>query len=215
MAMREQGIWIAAAAAGAALVCVVALLLFGGAGAPPGAAVRLIAGVPVGVEDSPAGALAAADNYVALASQSIEQNPGVFAALVAQAFTASSRAGVLAQARAIRRGDVRNMNSYEEGGLAVALLAARRLDSYTPASARVSSWLGGIVWGPRLSPRQTWNLIETVLRWQAGRWQVASMDTSTTPAPVPAVVYVDGANDQAGAFARLDGMSAPFYGTAE
>jgi hypothetical protein len=213
--MREQAISIAAAAGSAALLCVLALLLLGGGGTPPAPAVRVIGGVPVGVEDSPAGALAAADNYVALASQWIEQNPGVFAALVAQAFTASSRGGVLAQARAIRRVDVANMKSYEEGGRAVAILAARRLDSYTPTSARVTSWLGGIVWGPRLSPRQTWNLIETTLRWQAGRWRVVSMDTSTTPAPVPAVVYVNGGNDQAAAFARLDGMSAPFYGRAE
>lgn len=213
--MREQAISIAAAAGSAAVVCVVALLLLGGGGARPAPAVRVIGGVPVGVEDSPAGALAAADNYVALASQWIEQNPGVFAALVAQAFTASSRAGVLAQARAIRRVDVTNMKSYEEGGRAVAILAARRLDAYTPTSARVTSWLGGIVWGPRLSPRQTWNLIETTLRWQAGRWRVVAMDTSATPAPVPAIVYVDGGNDQAQAFARLDGMSAPFYGTAE
>jgi len=167
------------------------------------------------VARTPAGALAAADNYVALASQSIEQDPGLFAALVAQAYAPQARARVLAQARQIRTVDVTNINNYEEGGRGVAIVAARRLDGYSRSGARVSSWLAGFVWGPRLSPRQTWNLIETTLRWQSGRWLVVSMDTSSTPAPVPAIVYVNGPNDRAAAFARLQGMSAPFYGAAE
>ncbi len=60
---------------------------------------KLIGGVPVGVQDTPAGALAAADNYLALASQSIEQDPAVFAALVAQATPPQARGRTLAEAQ--------------------------------------------------------------------------------------------------------------------
>jgi hypothetical protein len=204
--------WLAAAG----LLAVAAVLLGFARGGGNGAAagpVKLIGGVPVGVQDTPAGALAAADNYVALASQSLEQDPAVFAALVAQAYAPQARGRALAEAQRIRAGDTQNTANYREGGRGIAVIAARRLDSYTPQQATITSWLGGFVWGPHLPPRQTWNLIDTTLRWQAGRWLVLSSDTDTTPAPVPSIVYVDGANDQAAAFARLAGMTAPFYGT--
>jgi hypothetical protein len=195
----------------------VALLVSGGGGgggsSVPGA-VRLIDGVPVGVEHSPAGALAAADNYVALASQSVEQDPSLFEALVAQAYAPEVRDRTLAQARRLLTGDAQNMGNYAQGGHGIAVIAARRLDAYTPESATVTSWLAGFVWGPRLAPRQTWNLIDTTLRWRQGRWLVLSSNTDATPAPVPAIVYVNGPNDRAPAFARLQGMTAPFYGAA-
>ena len=66
------------------------------------------------------------------------------------------------------------MRNYAQGGRAVAVIAARRLDRYTPGRATVTSWLGGFVWGPALSPRQSWNLVDTTLRWQSGRWLVVS-----------------------------------------
>jgi hypothetical protein len=105
------------------------------------------------------------------------------------------------------------MNNYGEGGRGLALVAARRLDSYTPSSATVTSWLAGFVWGPHLPPRQSWNLVDTTLTWSSGRWLVASSQTDPTPAPVPAIVYVEGRNDSAAAFSRLAGMTAPFYGS--
>jgi hypothetical protein len=202
-----------AAASAVALLAAVLLNVARGRGSGGGGPVRLVGDVPVGVQDTPAGALAAGDNYVALASQSIEQDPAVFAALVAQAYAPQARGRTLAEAQRIRSGDTQNMTNYREGGRGIAVIAARRLDSYTPDQATITSWLGGFVWGPHLAPRQTWNLIDTTLRWQQGRWLVLSSDTDTTPAPVPSIVYVDGANDQAAAFARLSGMSAPFYGT--
>jgi hypothetical protein len=220
--MREQGFSWPAAIAGALTVTVLllALLLAGvlefrdSGHASPTEAIRLADGVPVGVKDTPAGALAAADNYLAVASQSIEQDPLVFSALVAQAYAPQARPGTLAQAQKVRAGDAQNMANYRDGGRGIAVIAARRLDSYTPASATVTSWLGGFVWGPQLSPRQTWNLVDTTLDWQAGRWLVLSSDTDPTPAPVPSIVYVDGPNDRAPAFDRLAAMTAPFYGTA-
>jgi hypothetical protein len=165
------------------------------------------------VADTRAGALAAADNYLALASQSVEQDPAVFAALVAQAYVPAVRGRTLAQAQQLRGADRQNMTNYLQGGHGIAVIAARRLDSYTPQAAIVTSWLGGFVWGPGLSPRQSWNLVDTTLRWQAGRWLVLSSNSDPTPAPVPSVVYVNGANDQSPAFGRLAGMSAPFYGS--
>jgi hypothetical protein len=177
------------------------------------AAVAMIHGIAVGVQDTPAGALAAADNYVALASQTVEQDPGEFAELVATVYTPAARSGTLAQAARARVADVADMRNYAQGGRAVAVIAARRLDLYTPARASVTSWLGGFVWGPRLSPRQSWNLVDTTLSWQQGRWLVASMNTGRTPAPVPSVVFVEGQNNSSAAFdARLAGMTAPFYG---
>ena len=49
----------------------------------------------------------------------------------------------------------------------VAVIGARRLDRYTPDRATVTTWLGGFVWGPGVAPRQSWNLVETTLAWQA------------------------------------------------
>ncbi len=215
--MRDRGLSttaVLAVAACLAFVLMLALVLGRGHDAGPTAAVELVDGVPVGVQHTPASALAAADNYVALASQSIEQDPPMFNALVAQVYASGARARTLAQAQRIRTADVQNMNNYEEGGRAVAIIAARRLDRYTQTGAQVTSWLGGFVWGPHLAPRQTWNLVDTTLRWQDGRWLVEASNTEATPAPAPSIVYVDGANNQAPAFARLHGMSAPFYGAA-
>ena len=204
---------IAAASVLALLAAVLLGVARGGGNSAADGPLKLVGGVPVGVLDTPAGALAAADNYVALASQSIEQNPAAFAALVAQAYAPQVRGHTLAEAERIRTSDTQNMTNYREGGRGIAVIAARRLDSYTPQHATITSWLGGFVWGPHLPPRQTWNLIDTTMRWQWGRWLVLSSDTDTTPAPAPSIVYVDGDNDQPAAFARLAGMSAPFYGT--
>jgi hypothetical protein len=177
------------------------------------AAIAMIHGIAVGVQDTPAGALAAADNYVAIASQTVEQNPGEFAELVATVYAPAARTSTLAQAARARAADVADMRNYAQGGRAVAVIAARRLDRYTPARASVTSWLGGFAWGPGVSPRQSWNLVDTTLSWQHGRWLVASMNTERTPAPVPSVVFVDGQNNSSAAFdARLAGMTAPFYG---
>jgi len=93
-----------------------------------------------------AGALAAADNYVAIASQTVEQDPGEFAELVATVYTPAARTSTLAQATRVRAADGADMRNYAQGGRAVAVIAARRLDRYTPARARVTSWLGGFVW---------------------------------------------------------------------
>lgn len=216
-ATRARPITLALLAAALLLVIVLAaaLLFRAGGGSRAGVqAVELVGGVPVGVQDTRAGALAAADDYVALSSQSVEQDPSLFAALVAEVYAPEIRERTLAQAAQIRAADTQNMSNYQQGGRGIAVIAARRLDAYTPQTAAVTSWLAGFVWGPRLSPRQSWNLIDTKLRWQSGRWLVTSSETDPTPAPVPAIVYVNAGNDRSQAFDRLAGMTAPFYGTA-
>jgi hypothetical protein len=183
----------------------------GGTGAPP-VAIELRDRIPVGVQRSRAGALAAADNYLAESSQTLEQEPAAFARLVAQIYEPSARAQTLAQAQALRSADLSDMATYGEGGRGIAVVAARRLDSYSPNSATVTSWLAGFLWGPRVAARQSWNLVDTTLAWRFGRWLVVSCQVDAAPAPVPAIVYARGADDSAGAFARLAGMTAPFYG---
>ena len=177
------------------------------------AAIELEGGVPVGVKRTPAGALAAADNYLADSAQTLEQDPSAFGELVARVYAGSARAETLAAAQQLRLGDPAGMTNYSEGGRGLAVVAARRLDHYTPSSASVTSWLGGFVWGPRVSPRQSWSLVDTTLVWRSGRWLVVSSQTDPTPAPVPAIVYVDGHNDSLAAFSELAGMTAPFYGS--
>jgi len=220
--MRERRVSPTAVLAGvvAILTLLLAMLLAdllarggGESGAVPGA-IALADRIPVGVVRSPAGALAAADNYLALASQSIEQAPQTFAELVAQVYAAPLRTQTLAQAERLRVSDTQNMANYQQGGRAIAVIAARRLDSYSSNLATVTTWLGGFTWGPDLAPRQSWSLVDTTLRWQGGRWLVVSCDTDSTPAPVPSIVYVTAGNDRSPAFARLAGMSTPSYGAA-
>ena len=52
--------------------------------------------------------------------------------------------------------------------------------------------LGGVLWGPTVSPRQTWNLVDTMLVWQDGQWLIVRCVNESTPAPVPQVVYDNG-----------------------
>jgi hypothetical protein len=104
------------------------------------------------------------------------------------------------------------MRAYAAGARALAVVGARRLDSYSATRATITTWLAGFVWGPTLPPEQTWNLIDTTLIWQNGRWLLGSVHVDAAPAPVPSIVYVEHNNNQAAAFNALNGMTAPFYG---
>jgi hypothetical protein len=218
--MRQRRISRIAVAGGGAVAAVAALALVFlprphshvGRQADNSGLVEVIDGVPVGVEHSRAGVLAAADDYVAVSSQTLEQDPRVFAALVSEAYAPQLRSRVLGEAQEIRASDTQNMANYAQGGRGLASVVAQRLDSYSPTTAAVTSWLGGIVWGPHLTPRQTWSLIDTTLAWSGGRWVILDSHLDATPAPVPAIVYVQAGSDASVAFARLDGMSSPLSG---
>ena len=184
--------------------------LSGGTGA-----IRTIGGVPVGVQRSRAGALAAADNYVAMASETVLQDPERFEALVREAFAAREATEARADAERDRARAPKAVENYAEGGRALAIVGARRLDSYDGTSAEVTAWAGGFVWGPQRKPSQRWFLSETTLTWDGDRWRVSDMEEATRPAPAPNIVsYKNEDALKAATFDReLRAMSAPTYGT--
>ncbi len=96
-----------------------------------------------------AGALAAADEYLVASRRSrSSRTRRCSRRWCARSTRPGSATGTLAKAGRLRAGDTQNMSNYREGGRGIAVVAARRLDTYTPARATVRSWLGGLVWGP-------------------------------------------------------------------
>jgi hypothetical protein len=187
---------IAAAAAG---------LIAGGtadSSAVAGAPIKEIEGVPVGVLHSRGGAVAAADDYVLVDQQTIEQDPTRLASLVRQNFAHPIQAEVLAQAQTARAQDPRGMALWASAGRSASLIGAHRLDAYDGRTAEVTSWVGTIYWGPGQPPKQAWDLARTWLRWAGGRWLVTSIRTRLPiPGPVPASTpQADAADDNAGVF---------------
>ena len=141
-----------ATAAAAILLLLGVGVLLGRLSAPSSSAatqpIRMQNGIPVGVQDTPVGALAAADNYLALSSQTLEQDPPAFAAIVNTVYLPRVRASTLAQAAALRTADPASMSNYRAGGHAIAVVGARRLDDYSRRTATITTWLEGIEWGP-------------------------------------------------------------------
>jgi len=173
-------------------------------------AVRLEHGVPVGILDTAAGAVAAADNYVAaeddalLSSNQIrgvvntEWAPRERAVELAQPFLAAALAGTPATL---------------DGLKLTAAVAADKLQAYSPQSAQVSVWSEITIWSSTVAPTQRWTLDTVTLAWDSGRWLVTSRSTapdSSTPVPV----WTSGdMRDRASATfdTRLADMSAPYY----
>lgn len=185
-----------------------------GADGAHSSAVEIVNGVPVGVEHSRAGALAAADNYVAVGSETVLQDPARYARLVRETYAPSYQPVALREARAARAETTNLAAQYAAGRKGLALVAARRLDSYAGDQARVTTWTAGISWGPGRAAGQRWFLTETALRWTGDRWRVERIDESRRAAPTPGVVrYSDKAALNRDVFDReLDGMTAPSYG---
>lgn len=167
--------------------------------------IRLDAGVPVGVLHTPAGALAAADNYVSAGiTDSLDQRAlRTFAdTLVAPA---KRRSLLTASQRLAQSGP-------PHGTRAVGLVVAHALRRYAGDRARVTTWQVGSYWGPGLQPSQYWALADLSLRWADGRWQIASLD-ERLPGPVPPRIAAPPAARKVSVWNRaLAGMSAPYYG---
>jgi hypothetical protein len=74
--------------------------------------------------------------------------------------------------------------------------------------------VGGVTWGSDEPKQQSWNLIETTLRWDGQRWLVAKLTGASRPAPTPRIVGFETTESRtSAAFEReLRGMSAPVYG---
>jgi hypothetical protein len=218
--------WPLIAALAAALLLIGAAWAAGRASAPntpnsdpandSSSAIRTINGVPVGVQQSRTGALAAADNYVARVTETVVQDPRAYVRLVRSVWVPTAQEAALEEGTRARARSADAIENYAVGGRALALVAARRLDTYDGNRAEVTTWTAGFSWGPRERPGQRWFLTETSLRWDGQRWRVEKMDEAKRPAPAPARVgYDDQVSLKSETFDReLRGMTAPTYGDA-
>jgi hypothetical protein len=173
--------------------------------------IRLVDGVPVGVIDTPVGAIAAAENYLAseddalLSSDEIRRvvdtvwAPGERGVELAQPFPAAALAGKAATFPGLRL---------------AAAVAGAKLESYAPQSAQVLVWHEITVWSASVAPTQRWSLDTVTLVWDGGRWLVASRAAAPdSETPVPAWTSGTRQDGTSEAFdTRLAGMSAPYYG---
>jgi hypothetical protein len=133
-------------------------------------ATRTIGGVPVGIQRSRAGALAAADNYVARVTETIVQDPAAYGRLVRAVWAPEGQDGALQEGETSRQRSTAAVENYAAGGRGLAIVAARRLDTYDGTRAEVTTWTAGFNWGPRQRPGQRWFLTETTLRsWRRSR----------------------------------------------
>jgi hypothetical protein len=202
------------------VVAIAALLIAAGAsalgyGPAPKAArpnpIRLEHGVPIGVLDTPAGALAAADNYVASEDDAL-LSPGELRQVVDTVWAPAERAVELAQP--FPAAALAGKPATFAGLRLTAAVAADKLEAYTPQSAEIGVWDEITIWSPTVAPTQRWTLDTVTLVWDAGGWLVASRSAAPdSGTPVPEWTS-GGAQDRTSeAFdARLAGMSAPCYG---
>lgn len=167
---------------------------------------RVENGIPIGVLHTPAGALSAADNYVAT---------GITAGLDPRALEAFAKALLIPAARPVLIAASERLaqgSSPPAGTSAIGTVVAHALRSYVGDAAEVSTWELGSYWGAGLVPTQYWALADLSLRWSDGRWQVVSVQ-ERLPGPVPARVSgAQAARTSASWNQALTGMSAPFYG---
>jgi len=117
-------------------------------------AIRLVAGVPVGVKHSRTGALAAADNYVARAAETIVQDPAAFTRLVRHAWQPAGQEKALADGRNSRKQASDAVANYAAGGRGLSVIAARKLETYDDTRATVLAWGAGFIWGPEKRPTE-------------------------------------------------------------
>jgi hypothetical protein len=168
--------------------------------------IRLKNGIPVGVSHTPAGAVAAADNYVA-AGITASLDPRALRAFANALLAVRARQGFMAASERLAEG-----SSPPAGTSAIATVVAHALRSYGGDTAEVSTWELGSYWGAGLAPTQYWALADLSLRWSDRRWRVVSVQ-ERLPGPVPARVTSDRAARTSAIWDQaLTGMSAPYYG---
>jgi hypothetical protein len=214
MGSRHARRWIGLALVAAALATA-GFLAGRGADVTSPDPIQTHGGVPVGVEHSRGGAVAAADSYLATEQAAVERDPATFAALVSADYAKGLRAGALAAAEQDRRLDPRGMALWASGGRSFTVIGAHRLDWYRGEEAQVTAWAAQIFWGAGEPPAQAWSLARITLQWSDGRWRVTVM--STLPAAIPAPASLPQAapsDDSASTFAReLAGFSPVSYGS--
>jgi hypothetical protein len=170
-------------------------------------------GVPVGVQGTPGGAVAAADNYVATEDRDLlsvrqlrtlveaDWAPSARSVELAQPYPAAALTGKLATFAGLH---------------VVADVAADRLEAYAADSAQVDVWAEVTLWSPAIVPMQRWELDAVSLIWSHGQWLIASRSSSPdAQTPVPSWTSGGPGDRTSSAFdARLAGMSTPYYGAA-
>jgi hypothetical protein len=216
---RVRPVSLIGSVAGTVAVLALAAFMLGHALAPAASSrdpIENASGIPVGVDHSPAGALAAADSYVAASYESVERNPARDAQLIKAIYAPAIRASAISGATAVRARNAAGMRLWARGGRNLSVVGARRLDYYRGDAAQVSTWNVDVFWGPGRPPKQEWVLTQTSLRWSGGRWLVAETETLPVAGPVPALTpQATPSNDSATAFGTdLAGFSAPSYGAA-
>ena len=142
------------------------------------------------------------------------QDPAAYGRLVRAVWVPEGQDGALQEGETSRQRSTAAVENYAAGGRGLAIVAARRLDTYDGTRAEVTTWTAGFNWGPRQRPGQRWFLTETTLRWDGQRWRVERMEEAQRPAPAPARVgYDDAASLKTATFDReLRGMTASTYG---
>jgi hypothetical protein len=171
--------------------------------------------VPVGIDHSPGGAVAAADEYLGTEQATVERDPARFAALVSEDYASGLKVAAIAGAQQHRQRDPRGMTIWARGGESFTVIGAQRLDRYRAESAQITAWAGQVFWGPGQPPCQAWSLGRVTLAWHDDRWEVTGMTTLPSAAPAPAALPQATLADQsAAAFsAQLAGFTAVSYGS--
>jgi hypothetical protein len=167
--------------------------------------------VPVGVQDTPAGAIAAADNYLAAEDRALLSR-SLLRTLVDLDWSPSARAAEFA--RPLPAAALAGKPETFPGLELTAAIAADRLDAYTAGTAQVGVWHEITLWSPTIAPAQRWELDAVSLVWRSGQWQVATrVAAPDAQTPVPSWTGGDQQDRTSAAFdARLAGMSTPYYG---
>jgi hypothetical protein len=168
--------------------------------------IRLDAGVPLGVLETHAGALAAGAEYLASARRTVLTDPAAFGALLARAWTPGARTSDLAIERAALR--------QTPAGAGLRLLVdvvSGRLLRMGRGAAELELWSAATFWSLQVVPTQTWSLDRVGLLWRGGRWWLEAI--AAQPSPVPDWAAGSAAQASSRAFDRaLGDMSAPSYG---
>jgi hypothetical protein len=179
--------WIAASLLVGVWLCVLAGSYAVGQAKTGGArladAVVLHGGVPAGLLDTRAGAVAAAAEYAATVQRTSALDPALSARVVRLVYTPDAGRRVLGLAS-----EARSSDPPLSGMRLLTAVAAARLDEFTVDSAAVGLWLEATYWSAAIEPTQTWALEQLKLRWRDGRWLVASELERVAPVPVWATV---------------------------
>jgi hypothetical protein len=171
-------------------------------------------GIPVGVQPTPQGALAAAAEYLAVEQATVERDPARFASVVQVDYAPSIRQSAIAAGAGDRSSDPVGMALWANGGRSFTVIAANRLDWYRRGGAQITLWAGQVFWGPGRPPTQAWALAQTTLVWRNGRWLVLALRALPARAPSPAALSGADPRDETSATfdSRLRGFTPVSYG---